>query len=81
MKLYILDVEGTQEEIIINGVTGIEIRVALDKLEEILVHVGMGMESSISLIGDSYITSENNKNWYQEEYGWIFSEVTIMELS
>ena len=81
MDLYILDVEGTQEDIVINGVTGIEIRVALDKLESIITNTELGIETSISQIGNSYITTKDNAAWYREEYGWIFSKVTIMELS
>ena len=81
MDLYILDVEGTQEDIVINGVTGIEIRVALDKLESIITDIELGIENTISHVGDSYITSKGNAAWFREEFNFVFSKVIISELT
>jgi len=80
MDIYVLDMEGTVEDINLNGGSDIEIKKAIDNLEEILGHIGLGAETSIQLVGESYITTAANANWYKEEYSFKFSKVSITEL-
>ena len=81
MELYVLDVEGTQEQISLNSETEESIKKDLDDLDVILVNTELGIETSISKINDSYITTKSNATWYKEiNPNWIFSKVTIMEL-
>lgn len=80
MKLYILDIEGTHEKIALNGNSEVEIQKALCNLEDVLANLELGVEDTIKKVGDSYVTSLDNSNWYKELYGWVFSEVVIASL-
>jgi hypothetical protein len=80
MELYVLDIEGTKEEIVLNGGIDTDKEKAFEKLEDILGQVDLGIENTIKHIGSSYITSKNNVSYYKEEYGWIFSKVVIANL-
>jgi enamine deaminase RidA (YjgF/YER057c/UK114 family) len=80
VKLLILDIEGTHEKIVLNGKSEAEIQKALCNLEEVLANVELGVEDTIKKIGNSYVTSLDNSNWYKELYGWEFSEVSIASL-
>ena len=81
MELCVLDVQSSQVEISVNGGSEENIKRALDNLDEVLVNVGLGIENTISHIGDSYITTVANANWLENLYpGWVFSKVTIKNL-
>ena len=81
MDLCVLDVQSSQVEISVNGGSEENIKKALDNLDEVLANVDLGVENTISHIGDSYITTEANANWFESLYpGWIFSKVTIKNL-
>ena len=81
MELYVLDVEGTQQEINLKGGIEGEIEKELDNLEEVLEQVDLGIEPTISHVGNSFITSLNNARWFKElNKNWIFSKVEITEM-
>jgi hypothetical protein len=80
MDMYILDIEGTHEEIVLNGESEKEIQKSLCNLEEILANVDLGVENTIVKIGDTYVTSEINASHYKELYGWTFSKQEIAAL-
>lgn len=80
MEFCILDIEGTHEEIVLNAKSESEVQKTLCNLEEILENVELGAENTIKKIGDAYITSVGNANWYKEIYGWVFSKQEIAAL-
>ena len=80
MELCILDIEGTHEEIILNAKSEVEVQKALCNLEEILNNVELGVENTIKKIGDAYVTSVDNANWYKELYKWVFLKQEIAAL-
>ncbi|MBK5242144.1 hypothetical protein [Clostridium sp.] len=80
MELYVLDVEGTKEDISLNGGTKEMIQAALDNLENMLNDIDLDLEITVKKVGDSYITSFDNKIWLQELYGFKFSKVVITNL-
>jgi len=81
MELYVLDVEGTQQEISLKGGIEKEIEKELDNLEEVLEQVDLGIEPTIYHVGNSFITSINNARWFKElNKHWIFSKIEITEM-
>lgn len=80
MKYSILDIEGTNEEIILNNETEAEIEKASEMLNDTLVNVGLGIETTMANVGGYYITSRSNAADYTEMYGWVFSKEVVVEM-
>ena len=79
-EYYELDEEGTNEEMIYNGLTDEEIEKSCEQRSEIIELINLGVETSMRNVGGSYITSKGNAAYYKEVYGWQFSRNIITEL-
>lgn len=80
MEIFTLDVEGTNEEIVLSCETEVEIDKASEMLNETLTNVDLGIEPTLANIGGSYITSRSNAADYTEMYGWVFSKSVVVEM-
>ncbi|MBU3186551.1 hypothetical protein [Clostridium estertheticum] len=79
MVVYELDVEGTQEDVILNR-GEVEAKKDLVRLNDFLEKVDLSIYTSMRKVGNSYITTASNKKWFSEEYGLLFSKVIITDL-
>lgn len=75
-----LDIEGTNEDIVLNSNTESEKEKSAETLNNVLWHVDAGDEPTIVNIGGYYITSRRNAADYTEMYGWIFSKILVAEM-
>jgi len=80
MGIFILDQEGTNEDMVFNNLTEEEINKSCERMDSIIGDVELGIEPTLVNIGGAYITSRSNAAIYKEMYGWHFSEVVIAEM-
>jgi len=80
MEIFILDIEGTNQDITLNKKSEIEGQNSSDQLNETLGLIDLGMETSLCNINGTYITSKNNAADLNFMYGWHFSQLVITEM-
>ena len=79
MDLYILDEEGTNEDLVLNSKAK-DVEKSCENRNEIKAHVNLGIEPTMVNIGGCYVTSKSNAADYAEMYGWHFSKVEVIEM-
>jgi len=80
MEIFILDIEGTNQDIVLNKKSEAEVQNSSDQLIGVLELVDLGMEPSMLNINGVYLTSESNATDLNDMYGWHFSKLTIVEM-
>lgn len=80
MELFILDQEGTNEDMVLNNLTEADINKSCEQRSEILEQVELGIEPTLINIGGAYVTSKSNAADYTEMYGWVFSKMVVVEM-
>lgn len=80
MEVFVLDVDGTGQDIIINSQTNEESEKSFEVLNKTLDLVDLCIEPTMKNLDGHYITSSNNAAIFREMYGWNFVKLVITDL-